>query len=449
LSAAPTGVAQRLRAAWQRARELPDRWLFGPESRGADVGGRLRRIARFPYALLRDLAGGQLTLHAMSLVYATLLSVIPLLALSFAILATLHAQDLLQPLVQEFFAPMGAASGQLTARVMQYARNVHGGLVGTLGLGFLIWTLIGTMRKVEDGVNYVWRVQVARGFARRSADYVTMLIAGPLLLAVVAVFSRLAADSPPLRLLAGLPLIGRVDAFSLRVAPYVLVSVLLTMLYVAIPNTRVRVRPALIGGIAAGILWAAVGRYFTVFVLFSAHLTLIYAGFAITIAALLWTYFGWMILLLGALLSFYAQNPGYLREGLDEPRLSAALLERLALAIMVLVAGRTRDGLPTCSPAALALHLEAPAFAVARLCDALVAAGCLECAPDRSLRLARPAAELRPLGILRTLRAQGSDSLRIAPAIPAAVDDLCEQLELPRTQQLAELTLSDLIGQAR
>ena len=122
-----------------------------------------------------------------------------------------------------------------------------------------------------------------------------------------------------------------------------LVSALLTVLYVAIPNTRVRLRPALIGGIAAGILWAAVGRFFTLFVLYSARLTLVYAGFAIMIAALLWTYFGWTILLLGAQVSFYAQNPGYLREGLSEPRLSGADVERLALGIMYLVAERARD----------------------------------------------------------------------------------------------------------
>ncbi len=443
-----TGGPRRLRGAWERVRELPAQWLFGPESRRTDAGGRLRRAARYPYALLRDLAGGGLNLHAMGLVYASLLSVIPLLALSFAILASLHAQDLLQPLVREFFAPMGAASGQLTARVMQYARNVRGGLVGALGVAFLVWTLIGTMRKVEDGFNYVWRVEVARSFARRSADYLTLLIAGPLLLAVVAVFSRLAADSPPLRMLAGLPLIERLGASALRVAPYVLVSLLLTVLYVAIPNTRVRLRPALIGGVAAGILWAAVGRYFTVFVLYSARLTLVYAGFAITIAALLWTYFGWMILLLGALLSFYAQNPGYLREGLDEPRLSAELLERLALGIMVLIAEGARDGRPPVTTAALAMRLESPGFAVARLCDGLLAAGFLRCAPDRSLHLAHPATQLRPLEILRAVRAHSTAPPRNPPTMPPAVDAFWGRLERTRTQQLAELTLSDLIGPA-
>src|SRR5580692_8242285 len=121
-----------------RLQQLPDRLLFGPESAQPGLGGLLRRLARYPFALLRDLTGGKLNLHAMGLVYASLLSIIPLLALSFGILAAFHAQDVLRPLVRDFFAPMGSASETFTDRVMVYARNVHGGLVGSLGLGILV-----------------------------------------------------------------------------------------------------------------------------------------------------------------------------------------------------------------------------------------------------------------------------------------------------------------------
>jgi membrane protein len=93
----------------------------------------------------------------------------------------------------------------------------------------------------------------------------------------------------------------------------VIASGLLTVIYMVVPNTQVRFGPALAGGIAAGILWAAIGRFFTLFVLYSSRLTVVYAGFAIIIATLVWTYFNWIILLIGAQVSFYAQNPSYLR----------------------------------------------------------------------------------------------------------------------------------------
>src|ERR1019366_4826872 len=178
---------------WTRVRRLPEQLLFGPEAERPGAGGLLRRLARYPYALLRDLAGGRLNLHAVGLVYASVLAIIPLLAVSIGILASFHAQGVLEPLVREFFAPMGSAADELTARVMQFANKVRGGLVGSVGLALLIWTLISTMKKVEDGFNFVWHVDEPRNFGRRVAEYVALLIIGPVLLAAVVGLSRLAA----------------------------------------------------------------------------------------------------------------------------------------------------------------------------------------------------------------------------------------------------------------
>src|ERR1035441_8011233 len=77
---------------WTRVRRLPEQLLFGPEAERPGAGGLLRRLARYPYALLRDLAGGRLNLHAVGLVYASVLAIIPLLAVSIGILASFHAQ---------------------------------------------------------------------------------------------------------------------------------------------------------------------------------------------------------------------------------------------------------------------------------------------------------------------------------------------------------------------
>jgi membrane protein len=445
LSTSTPEVALRAQSAWRWLCALPDRVLFGPASRGAGPASGVLRCARYPYALLRDLAGGKLNLHAMGLVYASLLSIIPLVALSFGILKAFDAQDVLRPLVHAFFDPMGSSADQFTDQVMTFAKKVRGGLVGSVGLGLLVWTLLGTMRKVEDGFNFVWHVDVARSFARRSAEYIALLVAGPLLLAAVIGFSRRAADSTPARLLEGLPLADRLMALGLRLAPYVLVSGLLTALYIAIPNTRVRFRPALIGGIAAGILWAAIGRIFTLFVLYSVRLTMVYAGFAIMITALVWTYFGWTILLLGAQVSFYAQNPGYLRSGLKEPQLASVDTERLALGIMVLIAARQRCGGARDTISSLALRLDFPGIAVARVCAGLEAAGYIVPGEDQTLLLGRDASQLRVLDILITARTQRSGLIRSAAATPAAVEAFCSDLDHTCEQRYATLSLGEMI----
>ena len=157
--------------------------LFGGASARPGALGATLRLLRYPYAVVRDLSRGEINLRAMGLVYTTLLSLIPLLAFSFAILKIFGGHRDLQPIVYEFFRPVGdAAAAELTSRVMQFANRVSSGVVGSVGLALLAWTLVGTIKKVEDSFNFVWHVDHPRSFARRLAEYTSLLIAGPVLL---------------------------------------------------------------------------------------------------------------------------------------------------------------------------------------------------------------------------------------------------------------------------
>ena len=148
-----------------------DRYLFGEFSEGKTPGALALRILRFPYALLRDLSRGQINLYAMGLVYATLLSLVPLIAFAFAILTLFGAQRDLEPIVLEFFRPMGDRAGEFTQKVMEVANDINPKVLGSLGLALLLWTLIGTIKKVEDGFNFLWRVEEPRSFARRVTGF--------------------------------------------------------------------------------------------------------------------------------------------------------------------------------------------------------------------------------------------------------------------------------------
>ena len=220
---------------------------------------------------------------------------------------------------------------------MEFADSVSTGLVGSVGLALLLWTLLGTIKKVEDGFNFVWRVEHARSFARRVTEYIALLIVGPIVVVSFIGLSHRALDST-----AGfsryMPFWDRLTGWSLEAAPFFMVTAIFTAVYMFVPNTKVKWKPALIGGVAAGILWVVVGQLFTAFVVYTTRLSVVYAGFAIIVAALLWTYFGWLILLIGAQLSFYLQNRHYLRLGLTELRLSAVQREQLTLKVMYLIA---------------------------------------------------------------------------------------------------------------
>ena len=128
-----------------------DSYLFGEFSEGKTPGGLTLRLLRYPYAILRDLSRGQINLYAMGLVYATLLSLVPLIAFAFAVLKAFGAHRDLQPIIYEFFKPVGASAGELTQRVMDFADRVSTGVVGSLGLALLLWTLLGTIKRSRTG----------------------------------------------------------------------------------------------------------------------------------------------------------------------------------------------------------------------------------------------------------------------------------------------------------
>src|SRR5207244_1649709 len=151
------------------------------------------------------------------------LSPTPPLRLRFANITAFGGHHDLEPIVYEFFSPVGgAAATELTNRVVQFASHVSSGLVGSVGLALLAWTLVGTIKKVEDSFNFLWHVEQPRGFARRLAEYTSLLIAGPVLLVGFIGLSHAAFSSAPLQEMARLPLLHRLRGTGIALAPYVM-----------------------------------------------------------------------------------------------------------------------------------------------------------------------------------------------------------------------------------
>jgi membrane protein len=431
---------------WVRAWNIFDRLFFGPRSAGPGVAPAIVRVLRYPYAVIRDLLGGEINLRAMGLVYTTLLSLIPLLAISFAILAAFGMSRDLEPIVYEFFRPMGEpGAGEITTRVMQFVDRVSTRVVGTVGLAVLLWTLIGTIKKVEDSFNFVWRVEHARSLARRITEYVGLLIIGPVLMVGFLALSHAAIDNLPLQDVVNLAPLARWRDVGIAVAPYVMVTAFFVVLYMFIPNTRVQLVPALIGAATAGFLWAAVGKVFTQMVVVSIRLTIVYAGFAFIVAALLWTYFGWLILLAGAQLSFYIQNPSYLRLGLREVRLSNVEIEQLALKLMYCIGRARQEGTENWNVPRLAHEFGLPGIAVTRIACTLEDAGLLKVSDNDECTLAREADAIPVQHILSVARNQKSGDFVARTRPVPAVDALNKRLERAWRAACADETLKDLI----
>src|ERR1700726_3909955 len=174
---------------------LEDGLFQKSRSMGPPWGATLR-LLRYPAAVIPDSLGGDISVRAMSLAYTTLLSLVPLMVFSFAILKGLGARGDLRFIVHEFLRPVGSAATQLTESVMQFVANMRGELLGSIGLAFLVYTVITTIQKVETSFNFVWRVGRPRSFARRLTEYLSVMIVGPILLAVALGLLGCAQQSP-------------------------------------------------------------------------------------------------------------------------------------------------------------------------------------------------------------------------------------------------------------
>jgi membrane protein len=431
---------------WARIWSFLDWCFFGPVSARPDAAGLVIRTLRYPYAVIRDLWRGDINLRAMGLVYTTLLSVIPLVAFAFAILKIFGARHDLEPIVYEFFRPMGAvAANELTSRVIQFAHRVSSGVVGSVGFAFLAYTLIGTIKKVEDSFNFVWHVDHPRSLGRRILEYLTLIVVGPLLLVGFIGLTHAALDTAAMQELARLRPLRHA---AIALGPYAMVTVFFTGMYMLIPNTRVHWRPALIGALVSGVLWAAVGKLFTSFVMYSTRLQIVYAGFAFIVGALLWTYFGWLILLAGAQLSFYIQNPIYLRHGLRELRLSCTEIEQLALRVMYYVGRAHLTGHAHWTVARLATELGVPGIAITRLVEKFESSKLLAVTDSYELVPARDIGQITATEILEVARDEGSGELAPRNVLLPALDNLLAAIDEARRQRCGNLTLRDLVQEA-
>ncbi len=422
-----------------------DRWLFGEISEGTNPGAITLRLLRYPYAILRDLSRGQINLYAMGLVYATLLSLIPLIAFAFAVLKAFGAHRDLEPIIYEFFRPVGGGAGDLTHRVMEFADSVSTGLVGSLGLALLLWTLLGTIKKVEDGFNFLWRVEHARSFARRVTEYVALLIVGPIVVVSFIGLSHKALESATAGFGRYMPFWDRLTTMTLEISPYVMVTAIFTAVYMFVPNTKVKWKPALVGGLTAGVLWAAVGKVFTALVVYSSRLTIVYAGFAIIVTALIWTYFGWLILLIGAQLSFYVQHRNYLRLGLTELRLSAVQREQLTLKVMYLIARAYHEGKMRWSVDGLSHELGMPGIAISRIVNALEASKLVTLTDDEHLLPARDLGKISLQEILDIARNEKAGQVTPRVLKLPAVDAFSAKVDEAWRKSCGETTLRDLV----
>jgi membrane protein len=403
------------------------------------------KTLRFVYAVLRDVVTGDITLRAMGLVYITILSIVPLIAIIFSILKGFGFHRRLEPIIDNFMLPLGEKGAELTDQIMMFVENVQGNVLAGLGLIMLFVTTISMAQKVEDSFNFVWRVDRPRGLAQRLSEYLSLILIVPIVMVTAAALIGAVESNVLVQRIAEVQPFGATLLLAGKMAPYLLVVLGFTLLYWFLPNTPVKLYAAFMGGLTGGVLWATTGVVFATFVATSARTLSIYATFAIVILALIWLYLCWLILLVGALVSFYSQNPEHLRLGYRPASLSGRHAEQIALSLMTMAARAFRDSSdqPTINDAAQSLNL--PGFLLSPIANRLVAAGLLARTSKDQLYPQRDPAGIQLKSVFDAVREPQSTDVFTGGCWPKLVIDVSDRMDSALDEALQNRSVYELL----
>ncbi|MBM3333082.1 YihY/virulence factor BrkB family protein [Candidatus Sumerlaeota bacterium] len=416
----------------------------------------LLREVRFFYFVGKGFAEHQCILQACALTFVTLLSIVPLIALSFSLInamtgnaalpgpsavATIAAKQPLSPAIlpapdsaTTLSLPAGIGGTTQTAevvlsgnffervlayltiqltggqtevrdRILEYARKTNFAAVKAVGVILLIVTVIGALGTIEHVFNQIWGVRRARGLVRKMTDYLFVVIICPLLLMTAMAMTPTVMRVPLFQRVIRSGYLDVAIADLSRMAPYVSVWVALALLYWLLPNTRVRLRYALVGGFAAGFVWQFAFWGYTWLQTHMIHYNLIYSALAALPFFLSWLYVSWLIVLFGAEIAAAYQNiEVYARERMIS-QISPAERLRLGLNLVLTICARFKREEAPWTADQLSRYLECPGGLVDHLLADLVRANIVMPVGTGRLPIYQPAIPLDSISPARVLEA--------------------------------------------
>lgn len=430
-----------------RLKEWLEQKIWERSARGGWRGPAFVAL-QIAYALVRDLTEGNLSLRAMSLVYTTLLSLVPALAITFSVLKGFGVHNQIEPFLMGVLAPLGDQGQEVATRVIEFVDNMQVGVLGSVGLVMLIYTVVSLIQKIEMAFNAIWNVGQNRSLAARFSGYISILVLGPMLVFSSLGISATVSSSSAMTALSSVPGVGFLLHEAGRLIPYIIIIVAFTLLYRFLPNTQVKWLSALIGGAVAGFLWESVGWAFAAYVVKSNNYSAVYSAFATLILFMIWLYVAWLILLSGCSVAYYHQHPECVVAKRRDLQLSLRGQEHLALAVAAWIAKCFQDGAPPPNSDQLVERYQVPGPTVDAVLNMLEGAGFIRCLEGKRAGYvpARPPETTEAIAVLTAARGSGPGRMRLSsrlggqPGVMAAAKAVEEGIE----RALAGLTLKDL-----
>lgn len=394
-----------------------DMWrLYDQEMTG--VSGFLVRILRVIYVSVKEFVRGSVGQKSSALTYTTLLALVPTLTIILSVAAGFGMQASVQRALYEAFP---AHQMELTTAfdlVESYLNQIQSSVLIIVGLVVLIYTVFSMILTVESVFNQIWQIKKSRSLSKSLIGYFAAIVIVPISLIAIS-FSNIFIGSLSSIELLGSISIAPIVTTLLKVLPFVVIILILTAIYMLLPNTRVKFWPAFISAIFAGVAFQIFQMIYISGQLWVSKYNSIYGSIAAIPLLMLFMQFSWTIILFGAQLSFAIQNVEQYVFRTESERISRRFRDLVALIIMKKVCKAFRHEGSAYSAELLAKEADLPIIIVQDTLDKLVSCRLLVAMhPSKSSRAITyaPASEISSITIKRVLTAMdrlGAENFRM------------------------------------
>jgi len=284
----------------------------------------------------RGFYNDKVQLRASALTFYSLLSIVPIAAIVFAIAKGFDVDNNIKIIIHEKFVSQQKNFDWLLAEAETAIAKTSGGYMAGIGIIILFWSVMSLLTNIESSFNHIWQIRTSRPWHRKITDYLTIMLIAPVFIILsISITLFITINLPDYMVNAPiLDFFKPVISFLVKFAPYLLSWVGLTVLFIVMPNAKVKFVPALISGIISGTLlqiiqWLYIDLQFGI-----SKLGAIYGSFVAVPLFIIWLQSSWIVVLLGAEISFANQNLS--RYEMESEALNISNYQKRALIVMIL-----------------------------------------------------------------------------------------------------------------
>lgn len=285
------------------------RIFFKEEIWSHDLTSKSRRRAfiitqsRIYFLAFKGFFEDQAAVKAAALTYFTMLSIVPIFAIAFVIARNFGFEDRLHEVINSNMQGQEEFMQTLTDLVDKLLLNVKGGILASIGGVILFWSVIQVLNNIEASFNHIWQIRKSRNIMRKFSDYLAIIIIGPFAIGLSgSAMLKIKSAADQLELFK--PLVVSL----IKGIPFVSMWILFSIVYIVMPNTKVKLKYALIAGIFAGTVAILFQMLYQNLQIGVWRFNTLYGSIAMIPLFLLWLQITWLIVLMGAEISFAYQN---------------------------------------------------------------------------------------------------------------------------------------------